>query len=108
MQKAHKNSNQRSLVKLSWRLGLALMLALYTGVVAGAQSGLGDRFSCNLGTSWGGNSTTWISCGSSAGNFLYVCDRYGCDDSEGETNQYIADQRCEEIRQEGECPEPVN
>lgn len=85
------------MVRLSWRLGLVLTLALYTAVVAGAQSGLGDRFSCNLRDSNG--STTWISCGSSAGNFIYTCDRYGCDDAEGETNQYLADQRCEEIRQ---------
>jgi hypothetical protein len=40
VQQAHKNSNQRrSLVKLSWRLGLVLTLALYSATVAGAQSG---------------------------------------------------------------------
>lgn len=107
MQQAHKNSNlSRTLVRLSWRLGLALTLALYAAVVAGAQSGLGDRFTCNLGTSWGGNSTSWVSCGSSAGNFIYTCNSYGCDDAEGEVNQYLADQKCSEIRQEGECPTP--
>lgn len=94
------------MVRSSWRLALILTLTLYSAVVAGAQSGLGDRFTCNLRDS--GGSTTWISCGSTAGNFIYTCDRYGCEDAEGDFNQYLADERCREIQQEGECPEPFN
>lgn len=106
MQQAHKNSNQsRTLGRLSWRLGLVLTLALYSAVVAGAQSGGGDRYVCNLRDS--GGSTTWVSCGSSAGNFIYTCDRYGCDDAEGDFNQMLADDQCNQIQQDGECPEPL-
>ena len=103
MQQAHKNSNQRrSVVRSSWRMGLVLTLALYSAAVVGAQSG-GDRYTCNLTS--GGGSSVWVSCGSTAGNFIYTCDRYGCDDAEGEFNQYLADQQCGQIQQEGHCPE---
>lgn len=96
-----------SVLRVSWRLGLVLTLTLYLTAAVGAQSGGGDRTSCNLAHSNDGSFSSWVSCGGSAGNFLYVCDEYGCDDSEGDFNQDLADQRCAEIQAEGECPEPV-
>jgi hypothetical protein len=42
----------------------------------------------------GGGSTWWVSCGSSAGNYLYRCDSGGCVDCDTpECNSY-ANQLC--------------
>lgn len=59
-----------------------------------------SRFSCALG---GG---TFISCGSSAGNFTYNCDSSGVcvtPDYNVPGNQEIANERCEQYERDG-CP----
>ena len=40
--------------------------------------------------------TTFISCGSSAGNHIYHCQGSVCTESTGELNQLIADSYCEQ------------
>jgi hypothetical protein len=49
-----------------------------------------------IGADYQNGGGTWVSCGSSAGNFTYHCDGHGnCEAATGEWNQAIADSVCD-------------
>jgi hypothetical protein len=87
--------------KVAAKLCIVVILAGYLIVTTTVEAT--DRFSCGLaGYSGGGGS--FLSCGSSAGNFLYICDGNGiCSASEGADNQAFADLLCNQYQIEG-CP----
>lgn len=63
-----------------------------------------NRFSCAIGVS--GGTTRTVSCGGSAGNFVYACTGGICVDETGTSggvNQGIADGLCAQYAAEG-CP----
>lgn len=90
-------------VKLAALLLLLAFLAqalLVTPPVVTATS----RFSCAIGVS--GGTTRTISCGSSAGNFVYACTGGSCVDETGTSggfNQDMANTLCAQYEAEG-CP----
>lgn len=95
-------SGHKPLFRLAWRLAVVVALASYLTVTVAAR----QRISCGLSQSSGGTSV-FVSCGSSAGNFLYVCSNGSCSASTGDFNQYLADQRCAEIQSSGSCPDTI-
>lgn len=88
-----------ALLRIGWKLCL---LAAMTGyLLVGSPASAFDRFSCHVGTSDRGE--TFVSCGSSAGNFTYTCDSTGCYNETDQNNQWIADGLCADYSQNG-CP----
>ena len=96
--------NSRNALRLVLLLTLAgyIAVAEYLAVPTTAQSS-DDRFICALRE---GNSAIFLSCGGSAGNFIYTCEGPACTAAEGAFNQWMADRLCAEYAQEG-CP-PTN
>lgn len=94
-----------SIFKAALRLGLVAILAGYLILANHAQAD--GMFGCNLGQSSDGT-TTWLSCGSSAGNFMYTCDSSGNCNAfpDNQYNQGLADFNCSKYASEG-CPEPL-
>ena len=101
--KPENQSGGKPLFRLAWRLAVVVALASYLTVTVTARN---LRISCGLSQSSSGSSV-FVSCGSSAGNFLYVCENGSCSASTGDFNQYLADQRCAEIQSSGSCPETI-
>lgn len=91
-----------SVFRAAWRLGLVAILAGYLILPDRAQAT--GQFICNTSTSSNG-STTWISCGSSAGNYMYSCDSSGnCNQyPDNQYNQGLADYNCAKYAASG-CP----
>ena len=101
--KPENQSKNQPLFRLAWRLAVVIALASYLTVTVTARN---LRIWCGLSQSSSGSSV-FLSCGSSAGNFLYVCENGTCTESTGEFNQYLADQRCAEVQASGSCPGTV-
>ena len=101
--KPENQSGGKPLFRLAWRLAVVVALASYLTVTVAARN---LRISCGLSQRSDGTAV-FLSCGSSAGNFLYVCQNGTCSESTGELNQAIADQRCAEIQASGSCPGTV-
>jgi len=78
-------------------VSVLLAIAIFLGSTSQAQS---SRFSCILSSGFG--KVTVLSCGSSAGNFIYNCDQGVCDPA-GSGNDEIANMSCAQYAQEG-CP----
>lgn len=87
------------LLRIGWRLCLVAVMAGY--LLTGTPADAFDRFSCHVGSS--SNGETFVSCGSSAGNFVYTCNETGCHDQTDPNNQWIADGLCQQYAAEG-CP----
>ena len=105
MNLTHKNSREHSSsFRLAWKLTIVLALAGYLSSALGARA-MG-RYSCGLSQNSNGTAV-FVSCGSSAGNFIYVCSGGVCSESTGEFNQFLADQECARIDSNGGCPETV-
>ena len=83
---------------------LFLMAILVGSLLETRRAQAMSRFSCALITT--GGTTRTLSCGGSAGNFVFACSSSGCVDETGsnETNQAIADQLCAQYDSQG-CPE---
>jgi hypothetical protein len=105
MNLTHKPSRERSSsFRLAYKLTIVLALAGYLSSAFGVHA-MG-RYSCGLSQNSNGTSV-FVSCGSSAGNFLYVCSGGVCSESTGDFNQYAADQQCAQIDANGGCPETM-
>ena len=98
MLETRMNPKSKSLLRLTSRLLCLLALLSVAGYLTATRTAEAtDRFSCNLG---GG---TVVSCGSSAGNFIFQCDSNGCRDTTDANNQFLADSACARYTVEG-CP----
>lgn len=97
--KPENQSEGKPLFRLAWRLAVVVALASYLTVTVTAR----NRMSCALSQSSDGRST-FLSCGSSAGNFLYTCNNGTCTESPGDFNQTVADQQCAQVQSSGSCP----
>ena len=103
-----------SLLRKKARLALLVvsLAAVFTGVGAaltlGPVSVAHARNTCLVQQS--GGTTWWVSCGSSAGNFLYRCDASGCWDCDTAICQEQANQFCQACDDPNVQPEqgPVN
>jgi hypothetical protein len=87
------------LLRVGWRLCLVAVMAGY--LLAGSPAAAFDRYTCYMGSTSGGE--VFLSCGSSAGNFLYACNYYGCEAPTDSYNQWVADVLCEEVQYNGGC-----
>src|SRR3712207_2728178 len=90
------------------RVGLAVKLVIVAFMVAALVAAnpvrATARFSCALGT-FGGTTTRTLSCGSSAGNFVFACTSGICvNETDNQLNQAIADSLCRQYEQDG-CPD---
>ena len=96
---------RRPLVKLVLRLCLFAVLAGYLLITSTAQAT--DRFSCYITYNESTGNDVFVSCGSSAGNFIYTCDsNNNCQVDENSTNQGLADSVCQSYQSEyGGCPD---
>jgi hypothetical protein len=79
---------------------------LVTALIVPHPSRATSRFSCTLSRI--GGETRTLSCGSSAGNFIFVCDRRELclDETNNTTNQSFANLLCEGYERNG-CPPPL-
>src|SRR5712692_8113066 len=82
-------------------LSVLLAIAIFLGSTGQAQS---SQFSCILSSGFG--EVTVLSCGSSAGNFIYSCNQSGCEPATGSGNDTIANLSCAQYAQEG-CPPTI-
>ena len=103
MLETRMNPNSKSLFRLTSRLLCLLALLAVAGWVNTTTSKASDRFSCVMSDD--GYRINILSCGSSAGNFLYHCypDGY-CGADTDPTNQTAADLTCADYAQNGGCP----
>jgi len=98
-------SGRRPLVKLISKLCLVAVLAGYLLFTITAQAT--NRFSCSLGYNETSGNQVFVSCGSSAGNFIYTCDsNNNCQVDENSTSQGLGDSVCQSYQnQYGGCPD---
>lgn len=96
------NPNSKSLFRLTSRLLCLLVLLAVAGWV-NTTSKAANRFSCVMSVDSDGYPTI-LSCGSSAGNFLYTCfGSAGCVIDTDPISQVAADLSCADFAQYG-CP----
>jgi hypothetical protein len=95
----------RRLIKLGARIICLIVLATVGGYLNNPNTAHAiERFSCVLTVGYG--QVTILSCGSSAGNFIYTCSRTdpGVCEIAPASNDEVANMNCTQYAQEG-CPE---
>lgn len=100
MQNTPKGSKQQQplLAVIKRLLVLAILITAFTFTSAQADGG---RYSCYYGEQ--GGYTFWMSCGGSAGNFVYKCSGGICEDCNEPSCNDLANQYCSA----GSCSPPI-